>query len=65
MQRNEKLKIYFGASFAGALIGLITAIMLVKNAEQEGRKFSISSNQGLQIGVNALHLFRNILKIAR
>jgi ABC-type Mn2+/Zn2+ transport system permease subunit len=52
---------------AGALIGAVTglgaAFLLTRRAEQEGDEFSISTGQGLKLGMLVVGLLRSIMNL--
>lgn len=47
----------------GAVTGLSAAYLLTKRAEQQGESLSISSGQGLKLGVLVAGLLRSILTL--
>lgn len=47
----------------GALTGLGTAYFLVKNAEKEGETLSLSSGQGVKLGLLLLGTLRQVMQL--
>ena len=62
-QVNEtwKVKTLLIGAAIGALTGLGAAYLLTRRAEQEGKPLSITSGQGLKIGVLIAGLLRSIM----
>jgi len=56
---NQNRTLLFGA-LIGAFIGLIAAMMLQRRAEQIGTEISLSTGEGIQLGVMILGLLRAI-----
>jgi len=56
---NQNRTLLFGA-LIGAFIGLIAAMMLQRRAEQTGNEISLSTGEGIQLGVMILGLLRAI-----
>ena len=52
----------FGAVI-GALTGVGTAYFLIKNAEKEGETLSLSSGQGLKLGLLILGTLRQVMQL--
>jgi len=63
MEKSQKYKIYLAGGVIGAVVGFIISYAMVQNAEHENQTLSISSKQGLQIGLNTMNLIRNISHI--
>lgn len=63
MEKSQKYKIYLAGGVIGAVVGFIISYAIVQNAEHENQTLSISSKQGLQIGLNTMNLIRNISHI--
>ena len=47
----------------GALTGVGTAYFLIKNAEKEGETLSLSSGQGLKLGLLILGTLRQVMQL--
>ena len=47
----------------GALTGLGTAYFLVKNAEKEGEALSLTSGQGVKLGLLILGTLRQVMQL--
>lgn len=60
---NWKLKTLLVGAILGAATGLSAAYLLTKRAEQQGETLSISSGQGLKLGVLVAGLLRSILSL--
>ena len=56
-----KLKIYVISGVGGIALGLLSAYMLIKNAERSGHQPTISAREGLQLG---LMLFGTVRSVA-
>lgn len=56
---NQNRTLLFGA-LIGAFTGLIAAMMLQRRAEQTGTEISLSTGEGIQLGVMILGLLRAI-----
>lgn len=59
----EKSGILLMGALIGALTGLGVAYLLTKNAEREGEELSISTGQGLKLGLLIIGMLRQILKL--
>ena len=60
---NWKVKTLLAGVILGAATGLSAAYLLTKRAEQHGETLSISSGQGLKLGVLVAGLLRSILTL--
>ncbi len=58
-----KSKTLVMGALIGALTGLGTAYLLTKNAEKEGETLSLTSGQGLKLGLLILGTLRQILQL--
>lgn len=58
MSQNNKV-LLFGA-LIGAATGLVAALMLQRRAEKTGTEVTISSGEGIQLGVMIMGLLRAI-----
>ncbi len=56
---NQNRTLLFGA-LIGAVTGLAAAMMLQRRAEQTGTEITLSTGQGIQLGVMILGLLRAI-----
>jgi hypothetical protein len=56
---NENRILLFGA-LAGAVTGLVAAMMLQRRAEKTGTEITLSAGDGIQLGVMVLGLLRAI-----
>jgi len=62
MNQNSRV-LLFGA-LIGAATGLIAAMMLQRRAEKTGREISLSTGEGIQLGVMIMGLLRAIAALA-
>jgi len=62
MNQNSKV-LLFGA-LIGAATGLVAAMMLQRRAEQTGTEVTISTGEGIQLGVMVMGLLRAIAALA-
>jgi hypothetical protein len=60
-QRNKILLI---GALAGAATGVIAAMMLQRRAERTGTEVSLSTGEGIQLGIMVLGLVRSIAALA-
>ncbi len=58
MNQNSKV-LLFGA-LIGAATGLVAALMLQRRAEKNGTEITLSSGEGIQLGVMIMGLLRAI-----
>ena len=58
-----KTKTVLVGGLLGALTGLGAAYLMVRRAEQQGEHISISSGQGLKIGVLLAGVLRSVLNL--
>ena len=66
MEQNDnawKSKSLLLGALIGALTGLGTAYFLVKNAEKEGETLSLSSGQGVKLGLLLLGTLRQVMQL--
>ena len=56
---NQNRILLFGA-LIGAVTGLVAAMMLQRRAEQTGTEISLSTGEGIQLGVMVMGLLRAI-----
>jgi hypothetical protein len=60
-QRNKVLLI---GALAGAAMGIAAAMMLQRRAERTGTEISLSTGEGIQLGMMALGLIRAVAALA-
>lgn len=60
-QRNKVLLI---GALAGAAMGVVAAMMLQRRAERAGTEISLSTGEGIQLGMMALGLIRAVAGLA-
>lgn len=58
-----KIKTLLIGTVVGALTGLGAAFLLTQRAEQKGEKVSISTGQGVKLGMLVVGLLRSILNL--
>ena len=58
-----KTKTVLVGGLLGALTGLGAAYLMVRRAEQQGEQISLSSGQGLKIGVLLAGVLRSVLNL--
>jgi gas vesicle protein len=56
---NQNRTLLFGA-LMGAVTGLVAAMMIQRRAEKTGTEISLSTGEGIQLGVMILGLLRAI-----
>ena len=60
MNRNRTLIV---GALAGAVTGLIAAMLLNRRAEQEGTELALTTGEGMKLGVMVIGLLRAIASI--
>ena len=63
MNQNQSKVLLFGA-LIGAVTGLVAAMMLQRRAEKTGNEISISTGEGIQLGVMIMGLLRAVATLA-
>jgi hypothetical protein len=63
IENTEKGGILLMGALIGALTGLGAAYLLMKNAEKEGESLSMTSGQGLKLGLLILGTLRQIMQL--
>ncbi len=58
-----KVKTWIIGTLIGALAGLGAAFLLTRRAEQKGERVSISTAQGVKLGMLVVGLLRSILNL--
>lgn len=58
-----KVKTWIIGTLLGALTGLGAAFLLTRRAEQKGERVSISTGQGVKLGMLVVGLLRSILNL--
>ena len=58
-----KSKALLAGALIGALTGVGTAYFLIKNAEKEGETLSLSSGQGIKLGLLLLGTLRQVMQL--
>lgn len=60
---NQNRILVFGA-LIGALTGLVAALMLQRRAERTGSEITLSTGEGIQLGMMVLGLIRAVAGLA-
>lgn len=60
MNKNRTLLV---GALAGAVTGLIAAMLLTRRAEQEGTELSLTAGDGMKLGVMVMGLLRAIASL--
>lgn len=61
---NQQSKVLLIGALAGAAMGLVAAMMLQRRAERTGTEISLSTGEGIQLGMMALGLIRAVASLA-
>ena len=61
---NQQTKVLLIGALAGAATGLVAAMMLQRRAERTGTEISLSTGEGIQLGMMVLGLVRSIAALA-
>ena len=61
---NQQTKILLVGALAGAAMGVIAAMMLQRRAERTGSEVTLSTGEGIQLGMMALGLIRAVAGLA-
>ena len=61
---NQQSKVLLIGALAGAATGLVAAMMLQRRAERTGTEISLSTGEGIQLGMMVLGLVRSIAALA-
>ena len=61
---NQQTKVLLIGALAGAATGLVVAMMLQRRAERTGTEISLSTGEGIQLGMMVLGLVRSIAALA-
>ena len=61
---NQRNKVLLIGALAGAATGLVAAMMLQRRAERTGSEISLSTGEGIQLGMMVLGLVRSIATLA-
>jgi hypothetical protein len=59
----DRTKVLIVGTLVGAVVGLVGALLLVRNLERDGKEIKISSGEGLRLGVLLLTLLRQIASL--
>ena len=61
---DQRSKVLLIGALAGAATGLVAAMMLQRRAERTGTEISLSTGEGIQLGMMVLGLVRSIAALA-
>jgi hypothetical protein len=61
---NQQNKVLLIGALAGAAMGIVAAMMLQRRAEKTGTEISLSTGEGIQLGMMALGLIRAVAGLA-
>ncbi len=61
---NQQNKVLLIGTLAGAVTGLVAAMMLQRRAERMGTEITLSTGEGIQLGMMVLGLVRSIAALA-
>ena len=61
---NQQTKVLLIGALAGAAMGVVAAMMLQRRAEQAGTDITLSTGEGIQLGMMALGLIRAVAGLA-
>jgi hypothetical protein len=61
---NQQNKVLLIGALAGAAMGVVAAMMLQRRAERTGTEITLSTGEGIQLGMMALGLIRAVAGLA-
>lgn len=61
---DQKTKVLLIGALAGAAMGVVAAMMLQRRAERAGTDITLSTGEGIQLGMMALGLIRAVAGLA-
>jgi hypothetical protein len=61
---SQQSKVLLIGALAGAAMGIIAAMMLQRRAERAGTEITLSTGEGVQLGMMALGLIRAVAGLA-
>jgi hypothetical protein len=61
---DQRTKVLLIGALAGAATGLVAAMMLQRRADRTGTEISLSTGEGIQLGMMVLGLVRSIAALA-
>jgi hypothetical protein len=61
---DQRSKVLLIGAMAGAAMGVIAAMMLQRRAERAGTEITLSTGEGIQLGMMALGLIRAVAGLA-
>lgn len=61
---NQQSKVLLIGALAGAAMGIVAAMMLQRRAERAGTDITLSTGEGIQLGMMALGLIRAVAGLA-
>ena len=60
---NSRTKILLVGALAGAVTGVVAAMLLNRRAEQEGTDLALTTGEGMKLGVMVIGLLRAIASL--
>lgn len=60
---NNRTRILLIGALAGAVTGLVAAMLLNRRAEQEGSELALTTGDGMKLGVMVIGLLRAIASL--
>lgn len=61
---DQRSRVLLIGALAGAAMGVVAAMMLQRRAEQAGTEITLSTGEGIQLGMMALGLIRAVAGLA-
>jgi hypothetical protein len=61
---DQRSKVLLIGALAGAAMGIVAAMMLQRRAERTGTEISLTTGEGVQLGMLALGLIRAVAGLA-
>jgi phage protein U len=61
---NQQTKVLLIGALAGAAMGIAAAMMLQRRAQRAGTEITLSTGEGIQLGMMALGLIRAVAGLA-
>lgn len=65
IQKNWRINWILFGGMTGALLGIITAYMIVRSADQKDIKPHLSPSRGMQLGMGIVSLIKNIINLSQ
>jgi len=65
IQKNWRGNWILLGGITGALLGIITAYLIIKSAEQKNTKPQLSASKGMQLGMGVVSLIKNFINLSQ